>query len=422
MTSANAIGLITLFSVDLLDMFFLSLLGQEQLVAAVGFSATLLFFFVATNIGLQIAMAALVSRAEGQHDRLLAGRACSNVLVFSAISMLLIVLPAWYFLSELLSFLGASGESLEFAIAYCRILLPVMPLLAVGMCATAALRAMGDARWSMVATVSSSLVNAALDPIFIFVLGLGIQGAAIASLLARCVLVAIALTVLIGKHRLPTAFKFSQLKHDLRSIIHIGGSAALTHLAIPIGNSFVLKTMAQFGDSAVAGSAIMGRVLPVAFAAIFSLAGAIGPIIGQNAGAGYYYRVREVLLKSMISVVVYVLSVWLLLFLVKGWIIAAFDATDQAAYLITFYCNWLVGGFMFSGMLFIASAGFNNLGKAHIATAFSFSRCFLGIIPLVYLLSYWYGAPGVMMGEVLGSVIFGSVAVVVLLVWVRRLR
>jgi Na+-driven multidrug efflux pump len=195
----------------------------------------------------------------------------------------------------------------------------------------------------------------------------------------------------------------------------------MTNLATPIGSSVVLKTMSGFGDSAVAGAAILGRVAPVAFAALFALSGAIGPIIGQNAGAGRYDRVRSTLLNAVLCNVVYTLLVWLLLYLMTDAIIAAFDASGDAAYLIRFYCQWLAGGFIFGGMLFVANASFNNLEKAYLATLFNFGRSLLGTIPLVYLLSAWYGAVGVMAGEVLGAVIFGIAAFVVVLYQIRAL-
>ena len=101
----------------------------------------------------------------------------------------------------------------------------------------------------------------------------------------------------------------------MRPIMTIAGPAVLTNLATPIGSGFVLRTMSQFGDSAVAGAAIMGRITPVAFAAVFALSGAVGPIVGQNAGAGLYDRVRSTLRNALVFNVVYVALVWLILWL-----------------------------------------------------------------------------------------------------------
>lgn len=421
MTSASTVGLVAMFTVDLVDMYFLSLLGEQALVAAVGFGGALLFFLTAVSIGLQIGMGALVSRAEGAHDRALAGRYCSNILLISAVTAGLISAIGFAYLPELLSLLGASGTTLEYALDYCRIIVPGTVFLALGMCAANATRALGDARRSMYATLAGSLVNAVLDPIFIFGMDWGIEGAAAASLVARAVVMLVAFHAIFKVHRLPVATNWSLLCADSAAIARISVPAVLTNLATPIGASFVLRTMAQFGDSAVAGAAITGRLAPVAFAAVFALSGAIGPIIGQNAGAGHFDRVRRTLLDALLCNLLYVLFIWAVMWLLVDVIVAAFSATGMAETLIRFYISWLPGAFLFSGMLFVANASFNNLHRAHLATVFNFGRALLGTIPCVWLGARWFGAPGVMVGEAVGAVVFGSLAFVAVLWQVRLL-
>jgi Na+-driven multidrug efflux pump len=179
--------------------------------------------------------------------------------------------------------------------------------------------------------------------------------------------------------------------------------------------------MAEFGDSAVAGAAIVGRISPVAFSFVFALSGSVGPIIGQNAGAGLYHRVRKTLLDALLCNLVYVLLIWGLLWLLLDQIVLAFSARDEAEQLIRFYVNFLVVAFGFNGMLFVANASFNNLHRAYMATVFNFCRALLGTIPCVYLGAKWYGAPGVMAGEAAGAVIFGTLAFAAVLVQVRSL-
>lgn len=422
MTTASATGLLAMFGVDLVDMYFLTLLGEQELAAAVGFAGTLLFFLVSVSIGLQIALGALVARSEGAHRRDLARRFCTSSLLFNALVSTLISAVAWFNLPALLSVLGASGQTLEYATSYAGIVLPNMPVLVLGMSMAAGVRAVGDARRSMWATIMGSLVNAALDPLFIFTFGWGLEGAAIASVVARMVVLAIAWYAIHTVHGLPCRISRREFMEDMGPIMKIAGPAVLTNLATPIGSSFVLRTMSQFGDSAVAGAAIMGRISPVAFAAIFALSGAVGPIIGQNAGAGLYHRVRSTLVNAILFNVAYVAVVWLILWLCANMIVQAFSASDQAADLILFYTHFLVGAFVFNGVLFVANASFNNLHHPHWATCFNFGRAVLGTIPAVYFGAQWYGARGVMAGEAIGSVLFGVLAMMGVFVLVRRLE
>lgn len=422
MTTASATGLLAMFGVDMVDMYFLTLLGEQELAAAVGYAGTLLFFLVSVSIGLQIALGALVARSEGAHRRDLARRYCTSALLFSALVSTVISVIAWFNLPVLLAALGASGQTLDYAISYAGIVLPNMPVLVLGMSMAAGVRAVGDARRSMWATIMGSLVNAGLDPLFIFTFGWGLEGAALASVVARLVVMGIAWHAIVVVHKLPCRITWDQFLDDMKPILTIAGPAVLTNLATPIGSSFVLRTMSQFGDSAVAGAAIMGRITPVAFAAIFALSSAVGPIVGQNAGAGFYERVRSTLRNAVVFNVLYVAGVWLLLWLCAHAIVRAFSASEQAAELILFYTHFLVGAFVFNGMLFVANASFNNLHHPHWATGFNFARVLLGTIPAVYFGAQWYGARGVLLGEALGSVIFGLLAMIGAFVVVRRLE
>lgn len=412
MTGASATGLLAMFGVDLVDMYFLTLLDDHSLVAAVGYAGTLIYFLVSVSIGLQIALGALVARAEGAHHRDLAGRYCSNGLVFNFAVSALISLVAWFFLRDLLMVLGASGPALEYAYSYGSIMLPNIPIMVLGMSAATGVRAIGDARRSMWATLIGSGVNAVLDPLFIFTFGWGLEGAAAASVLARWAVLIVAWRAVYNIHRLPRRSSFKEFRADLRPLLMIAGPAVLTNLATPIGNSFVLRSMSQFGDAAVSGAAILGRISPVAFAAVFALSGAVGPIIAQNAGAGLYNRVRQTLRSALVFNATYVLLVWGLLWLSSAWIVRAFSAEPMAADLILFYCHWLVWTFFFSGCLFIANASFNNLHYPHWATAFNFAKVLLGVVPAVYFAAQWYGARGVLAGEALSTVLFGVLGVV----------
>lgn len=422
MTAASAMGLLTMFGVDMVDMYFLTLLGEQELAAAVGFAGTLTFFLVAVSIGLQIALGALVARSEGARRRDLASRYCSSGLLFSFLTSVVISFFGWLYLRELLQVLGAAGLTLEYAVRYANILLPNMPVLVLGMSTAAGVRAVGDARRSMWATVAGSLVNGVLDPLFIFTFGWGLEGAAWASVAARVVVLVVAWHAISVVHQLPRRISWDEFVADLRPLLKIATPAVLTNLATPIGGSFVLRTMSQFGDSAVAGAAIMGRIAPVAFCAIFALSSAVGPIIGQNAGAGHYDRVRSTLRDAMLFNLGYVLVVWLLLWQLADYVVVVFSASDMAADLILFYCHFLAGGFLFNGALFVANASFNNLHHPHWATGFNFGRALLGTIPAVYFGAQWYGAPGVMAGEALGAVLFGSLAVFAAFRLSRRLE
>jgi Na+-driven multidrug efflux pump len=264
--------------------------------------------------------------------------------------------------------LGASGETLDLAVGYLRIIIPSLPLLLVGMVGGAILRAHGAARLAMMATIWGGLVNAVLDPILIFGLNLELTGAALASVAARITIAAVALLPILRNYGGLARPEPRGLAADFRPVFALALPAILTQLATPVGQAFVTRSMAEFGEAAVAGMAIVARLTPVAFGVIFALSGAVGPIIGQNAGAGEGARVRRAYRDALLFTAVVVVPISLILFLLRGPIVALFDAEGVTVELVFLFCGPLALAFFFNGMLFVSNAAFNNLGHPFTST------------------------------------------------------
>lgn len=103
--------------------------------------------------------------------------------------------------------------------------------------------------------------------------------------------------------------------------------------------------MAAFGEEAVAGMAIVGRMTPLAFRTLFALSGAVGPIVGQHFGAGQYGRVRQSLRDALIFTGLFVVSMTLVLFFLREPVVALFNATGTAKTLIYLFCGPLALAF-----------------------------------------------------------------------------
>jgi len=413
MTGTASIGLIAIFIVDALNLFYISLLGVAELAAAVGFASTLLFFTISIAIGFTIACSATVSRCLGRGERDRAAEMGGASMVFMGLVTTAITLVVWPFLHPLVALLGATGETLELATRFLRIVLPSTPIVALGMCTTGILRGVADARRAMYVTLGAGLAAAVLDPILIFGLGLGLDGAAYATVLSRCVLLGIGIHGAHRVHRLIRLPNRQRLIAAARPFFAIGFPAVLTQIATPVGNTYVTVQMANFGDQAVAGWAIIGRLVPVAFGVIFALSGAVGPILGQNYGARRYDRLQQTMRDSLAVTVVYVLGVWALLAILAHPIADLFGATELSRELVVFFCLFAAGSFLFNGAIFVSSAAFNNLGYPTYSTMFNWGRSTLGVIPFVWAGAKIGGATGVVAGWGLGAVVFGILSVIV---------
>ncbi|MGB8818948.1 MAG: MATE family efflux transporter [Rhizobiaceae bacterium] len=413
MTATSSVGLMAVFFVDVLNLLYISMLGHQELAAAIGYSGTLMFFLTSVAIGLTIATTAQVSRALGQGDTAKAAELGGAGLLLMLATIIAVTMLMMVFARPMLELIGASGATLDIAVRFLLMVLPSMPLMAVGMSSAGLLRAKGDARRSMYVTLFAAFATAVLDPILIFGLDLGMDGAAIATNLSRLVLLGVGLYGAAKVHRMIALPSVATLKIAARPYFAIGIPAVMTQLATPVGNAFVTREIAAFGDEAVAGWAIIGRITPVAFGAIFALSGAVGPILGQNLGARRFDRIQSTMRDSFIVVVVYTLIVWALLALLRNPISDLFGAEGATRDFINFFCLFVAGTFLFNGMLFVANAAFNNLGYPLYSTVSNWSRSTFGVIPFVSLGASWYGANGAIAGSGIGAAVFGVAAVVV---------
>ncbi|MFC0351328.1 MATE family efflux transporter [Undibacterium danionis] len=411
MTATGSVGLIAVFLVDVLNLIYVSQLGKPEITAAIGYASTLLFFHTSIGIGLSIATTAVVSRAVGAGEMQIAKQLAGSALyLITGISTLLVLLT-YPLLSSFLNLLGAQGETASLAKRFCAIVLPSLPLLSLGMGLSGLLRAVGDGKRAMYVTLGAAAATAILDPLFIFSLRLGLDGAAYANICARLVLAGVGFYGVLKIHHLFAKPSADIFQRSAKAFANIGIPAIMTNVATPFGNAAVTTAIAKYGDSAVAGWAVISRLIPMAFAGLFALSGAIGPILGQNLGAKRFDRLRSTMRDSLKLTLIYVLAVWFLLAVFSSLIATAFDAHDLGRDVIVFFCIFVAGSFLFNGSLFVANAAFNNLGYPLYSTALNWGRATIGVIPFVYFGGLWFGARGVMAGYGLGVVFFGALSV-----------
>ena len=200
MSLTSAIGFVALFAVDLADMLFISMLGIDELAAAIGFAGTILFMTTSISIGVAIAGGALVAKSLGENKPEVATELLTHVLIIGVVFAAIFASVIYLNLYGLTALIGATGNTQELAVSYLKILTPSMPIMLVGIVASAALRSHGAARLSMVVILVAGVVNAILDPIFIFTLKMGLDGAAWASVVSRIAMAAAAVWYIVRRY------------------------------------------------------------------------------------------------------------------------------------------------------------------------------------------------------------------------------
>lgn len=413
MSLTASIGLLTMFVVDFADLFYIAQLDDSALTAAMGFAATIMFFGTAFHIGLMIATSALASRHIGQGNPERARQYLTNILILSM--MLIVPLASLFFIfaPDILELAGADGTASQSATSYIRIVAPFMPFSVAAMVCSGFLRAHGAARRAMNVTLSMGITNAILDPIFIFGFGLGMDGAAIASACAAIVSAIFAFRPVVNIYGGFAPFARWNFRKDIPPIMAILIPAILTNVATPVGGFISYRFIADYSDDVIAGFAVVGRIVPVVFCLLFSLSGAVGPIIGQNFGALKFDRIRVTIRQATLFALVYTLLIWPILYILGDPISDAFNLVGDGHHVFRLFAAVLAPLFFFNGMLFIGNAACNNLGRPSWSMLMNWLRNTLGLVPFLWLGGQFFGLDGIIVGPAIGGIIFGIIGYMV---------
>ena len=432
-TLMGAIGLMALFLVDFADLWFVSQLHDVDATAGLGLAGAVGFFHLSLALGLAIATGARVAIHTGQRDL---KRARSVVATALAIGMgmgLAFLLAVWLGAELILAMMGAEGRTQALGATYLRIIGTGFPLQAGMVVFSLALRGYGMPAKSMTLTLTSAIVNAILDPIFIFGLDMGLAGAGLATLTAFIA------SFLMGLFQLRhhygrlfgaagrawrTIFKPQDRRADVKALLPMAVPITLAHLATPVMTGYMLAAAARFGPDMAAAMTVVNRVAVVAFGVTFSLSGAVGPIIGQNFGARLMARVRHAYEAGLLFATGYTLIGWLVLALLADRLPGAFGLAGQAAEFVRLFSHVTAGAWVFTGMQFVAQAAFNNLENSRLSMLYNWGRALLGtILPVEIAIRIDHlGAFGILWGVAIGWGVMGLMAVVHAWRIIRRLE
>ncbi|MBE9477506.1 MAG: multidrug transporter [Proteobacteria bacterium] len=413
MTMTSMVGLTFLFMVDAAAIFWVSFLDDEMLMAALGFAWTIQFFTISTSIGFMIAGSAMVAKSLGQGNRGNAREQATSAMMIGVGIQAVTVIMILIFRRDILAFAGAEGEVLEIASRFLLISVPSLLLIVIGMMASAILRAEGDAKRGLYVTLSAGSVAMIIDPVLILWMGMGVEGAAWGVVISRSVSAALGLYFVIRVHDLVAPVRLTFVRRWGGPFFIIAAPAIMTQLSSPFGNYLITRIISDFGESAVAGWAVLSRITVLAFGGIFALSGAIGGIIGQNYGAHKFDRVRTAYRDALLFCAGYVMVAWAILALATEPVISLFGLGPDAAEVIKAFTYVSAGGFIFAGALYVSNASFNNLGRPIYSTAFNWLKDGVLMWPLCILLSSYFAAPGVVYGQGLAWSIAGIAATIV---------
>lgn len=405
----------------LADTYFVGQLGLEQL-AALTFTFPVIMVLISLAIGLGAGTSSVIARAIGEGDQGKARRLTTDALVLSAVAAVLLGVLGLFTIGPLFRLLGAEDAVIELirqymAIWYLGTIFVIVPTVGMG-----SLRASGAIRSASAVMIGASLLNLALDPLLIFGLAgfprLELEGAAIATVISRGFAFVAALAILHYRKRLLTLARprAGEVRASVASILHVGLPASAAHMVIPLTVGVITQLIASAGTAPVAAFGVVSRIDAFAQVFFFAMSAVIGPIVGQNLGARLHGRIRLALREGFAFCMMFgaVLAVVLAVF--GPWLVGLF-ADDPGVVLIgAIYLLVVPIGYGASGVVMVANAALNGMGRPLPAIAITTVRTVVLTVPLAYLGNWLIGVEGIFVAMSVSTLAAGLMA----FVWTSR--
>lgn len=416
-----ALGIVFIIAIDLADTYFVGLLGTHEL-AAMSFTFPVISLAVSTVMGISIGATSALSREIGAGDDQAVRRLATHAMLLAVLIVLLVSGLGLLTQDYVFVLLGAEPELLPLLDAFMTIWYLGAVFLVVPMIGMGAIRATGDGSTPMFIMMVAAIINVILDPMLIFGWGpfpaLGLQGAAIATVIARSLTLVLSLVVLRRKDLLdlhvPT---FGELMRSWSRILSVGLPAAVTNALAPVATAVMTWLVARHGTEAVAAFGVGSRVEGLLLIVPMALGAALTPFIGQNWGAHQEDRVARGIVVARNFAVAWGAAAWVVLAVGGNHLADVFTDDPRVADMLHTYL-WIVPlSYGANGLVSVASAAFNAVDKAVRSTLLSALRSLGLAIPLAALGSTMLGLPGVFIGIALATVLTAGLAYL----WIRRL-
>ena len=401
-----------------------------------GNSATTVAFPI-TTIGLALALALGQGGASKQNLELGAGnrkkaeKAIGNMIVSSLIISCLLAFLAFVFLKPMLVFFGSSTKVMPYAIDYTRIVVLGIPAAVVGTCLNNSIRADGSPVYSMVSMAIGAFINIIFDIIFVFPLNMGMEGAALATILGQYVSCFVS-AAYIKKFKNITITKES-LKLDFnmcKTIIALGAASGINQLAMFVCQIVLNKSMNYYGRQSVYGPdipiaciGIIMKVNMVFMAIIIGISQGTQPIVSFNYGAKEYKRCRATYVLATKVILVISIFFFLLFQLCPDVIIGLFGKGSKYYYDFARKCLKI---FLFmtlvNGLQPLTTVFFTSIGKAVKGAFLALTRQIIFLLPLVLILPKYMGIEGIMYAGPIADFVSFLLVIVLMIYEFRIMR
>lgn len=409
------VGMLGMIAFNLIDTFFIGQLGAEQL-AAMSFTFPVVLIIHSIAGGVALGSSSIISKLVGEEDHYQISRLSAASLILGFVVNILLTSIGLFTIKPLFSLLGAKGNILIYIKEYMTVWYLGMIMLVIPQIGNNIIRALGDTKIPSLIMAVAAITNVILDPLLIFGIGpfpnLGIQGAAIATVISRTLTFIVALYVLKYREKLITFEKitFSKLIDSWKRILYIGVPNALIQMALPIGAGIITRLLSTYGTKVVASFGVATKIESFALAFTGALAIVIGPFTGQNLGARKFDRVTKGYKTVEMFSLVTGIALALILGIFSKPIAAVFNKDLEVINTIVLYIRIVPIAYAFQGILRIGSTILNVLNKPFHSSTLIVIQIFVLYVPLAILGSKLFGITGIFGALSLSYLVSGILA------------
>ena len=409
---------------NMADTFFVSKLGTSA-TGAVGIVFSLMAIIQAVGFTLGMGAGSLISRLMGQKKQEEAQEVASTSFFTAILFGLLLTFFGLVFIDPFMDLLGATDTILPYARGYARYILLGASIMSASFVLNNLLRCQGRAIYSMVGIGLGGVLNIALDPLFIFVLDLGISGAAIATLISQCISFSILLFfVCSDKSDVHIHLKSISRRPIIYAQIIKTGLPTLARQGLASAANIALNVNAAvYGDAAVAAMSVVGRIFMFIISAIIGFGQGFQPVVGFNYGAKKYDRVREAYWFTVKVGTVFLTVMAVLGFFLAPQAIAIFRKDDAEVIAIGAFCMRAQCIFLPTQPFVVASNMlFQSIGKSWRGTFLSAARQGIFFLPAIILLPMLLELTGVQIAQSAADALTFLVTVPFVISFFRELK
>lgn len=409
LTTPMVMGIMAIFAFNLIDTYFISMLGTEPL-AAISFTFPITMLVMNVGIGLSIAAGAFVARSLGQKDHEKARYWITSGFYFALLTGVILGFTGCLLLEPLFELLGAGPELMTYIKDYMFLWFAGSGFLLLMIVINASMRATGNTKLPSMIMLTSAVINGILDPLLIFGIGpfprLEVQGAAIATLISWSIALLLFLNRLNKDNLIDYAIP-NDLFGAIKKLSNLAIPAAITNMLGPLCSAVLVAWVASFGTHAIAAYGVGLRLEPLALIVVMAFTASLPPFVGQNHGAKQYQRIEEALKKSMQFLFIWQFAIYIALVLLATPISKLFSDNPDVQELIQMFLYILPISYIGLAFSLVSTSTINALHKTRISLVINVLRLFALYIPLAWIGKEMWGVFGLFAGCALGNILIG---------------